>query len=235
MKNKNIIGIIGGMGPSASAYLYKILIKKSTEEYGATNNDDFPEILIDSVPVPDFISDTKQLSTAKKILISRVKSLNNFGCNIIAMACNTGHLLYSELANNSKAPFVSLIEIVCLNAKERGMKRVGLLATETTIKTQIYHKILKREGIEIIIPNKIFLKKQEEIIRFVIANGETTKYEKILERLTTRFINNNNLDGVILGCTEMPLVFPKNKFQNILDSLDLLADSLLKSYYTKKR
>lgn len=233
MNKKNIIGVIGGMGPYASAYFYKLLIKKSTEEYGAKNNDDYPEIVIDSIPVPDFISDTKNLDVAKKTLISRVKALNNFGCNILAMACNTGHLLYPDLVKNSRAPFISLVELVCLEAKKRGMKRVGLMATETTIKTQLYHKILKQEGIGVINPNKDFLKKQEDIIRFVIANGETKDFEDVLSNMTTKFIKDNHLDGVILGCTELPLVFPNNKFKNAIDSLDILANNLLKNFYKK--
>lgn len=231
MKKKNIIGVIGGMGPYASAYFYKLLIKKSTEDYKAKNNDDYPEIVVDSVPVPDFISDTKRLSEAKKTLISRVKALNNFGCNTIAMACNTGHLLYQDLVKNSQVPFMSLIELVCLKAKDRGMKKVGLMATKTTIKTQIYHKVLKKEGIEVINPDNNFLKKQEEIIRYVIANGETKKFEGVLSGMTDMFIKDNNLDGVILGCTELPLVFPNGKFNNVIDSLDVLADHLLKNFY----
>lgn len=231
MNNKNIIGVIGGMGPYASAYFYKLLIKKSTEEYGAKNNDDYPEIVIDSVPVPDFISDTNNLAVAKEILISRVKALNNFGCNIIAMACNTGHLLYQDLAKNSEVPFVSLIELVCQKAKNNGMEKVGLLATETTIKMQLYHSILKQDGVEVINPDDNFLKKQEEIIRFVIANGETKEFENVLSDMTSKFIKDNNLDGVILGCTELPLVFPNCKFKNVIDSLDVLADHLLKNFY----
>jgi len=231
MKKKNIIGVIGGMGPYASAFFYKLLIKKSTEEYGAKNNDDYPEIVIDSVPVPDFISDIDHLTAAKEILISRVKALNNFGCNIIAMACNTGHLLYSDLAKNSEVPFVSLIEIVCQKAKNSGMKRVGLMATETTIKMQLYHKILEEEGIKVITPDKALIKKQEDVIRFVIANGETKKFDGVLSDMANKFVKDNDLDGVILGCTELPLVFPSYKFRNVIDSLDVLADHLLKNFY----
>jgi len=261
MNKKNIIGLIGGMGPYASAYFYKLLIIKSTKEYGAKNNDDYPEIVIDSVPVPDFISDTKQLPDAKRMLLSRVRALNNFGCNIIAMTCNTGHLLYQDLVvralnnfgcniiamtcntghllyqdlvDSSHAPFISLVELVCRTAKASGMKKVGLLATKTTVKTQLYHKILKREGIEVITPDKNLLKKQENIIRYVIANGETKKFEAVLSDMVSGFIKDNDLDGVILGCTELPLVFPNGKFECVIDSLDVLADYLLKNFYYSK-
>jgi len=57
MKNK-IIGIIRGMGPQASCELYRLLIEGARHRYGSKNNDEYPEILIDSVPVPDFLSET---------------------------------------------------------------------------------------------------------------------------------------------------------------------------------
>lgn len=72
--NKNkIIGLLGGMGPYASAYFYKLLLDKSRDFYGAKNNNDYPEILVDSVPIPDFISDTRNLKKAREILSERVK------------------------------------------------------------------------------------------------------------------------------------------------------------------
>ena len=65
----------------------------------------------------------------------------------------------------------------------------------------------------------------------MIANGETKEFENVLSDMTSKFIKDNNLDGVILGCTELPLVFPNCKFKNVIDSLDVLADHLLKNFY----
>lgn len=59
-QQKKVIGILGGMGPQASARLVQILVEMSTKEFGAKNCDDFPEIVLDSIPIPDFISDKKK-------------------------------------------------------------------------------------------------------------------------------------------------------------------------------
>lgn len=233
MKKDNIIGLIGGMGPYASSYFYKLLLDKSGKKYRAINNDEFPEIVIDSVPVPDFISDTKQLDVAKNILISRTKRLDDFGCNIIAMVCNTGHILYPDLARNSKANFVSLINVVSDKVKDLKMKRVGLFATKITIKTGLYQQALSNSQIQIFLPDEKTQEFHEKIIRDVVANGETSRYKDELLEMTQKFINEQSLDGVILGCTELPLVFPKDKFSNVIDCLDVLADSLLTNYYHK--
>lgn len=234
MNKNNIIGLIGGMGPYASAYFYKLLLKKSSNEYGAKNNDDYPEIVIDSLPVPDFISDTKELQKARKTLISRTRKLKNFGCNMVTMICNTSHIIYPDLQINSGVQLISLIDLVKERVKLLKMKRVGLFATKVAIKKRIYHDEFEESGIEIVTPNKKTQEIQEKIIREVIANGETKVFEKVLSKITREFIKKEHLDAVILGCTELPLVFPKSKFNNVIDCLDVLADSLLANYYSKQ-
>jgi aspartate racemase len=79
------------------------------------------------------------------------------------------------------------------------------------------------------IPDQTFQKLLEKIIRDVISNSVTQSEIKHLELNSKKFIFKNQLDGLILGCTELPLAFPKNKFTNIeiLDSLEVLADSVV--------
>jgi len=227
-----MIGLIGGMGPYASAYFYELLIKKSSELYGAKNNNDYPEVVIDSVPVPDFISDTKQIGFAKKMLISRVRKLNNFGCKTLAMVCNTGHVLYPELSKNSRSEFLSMVDAVAREVKKRNLRKVGILATPTTIRFGLYDKAVSRMGTQVINPTKEMQKEHELVIREVVAGRRSESHERRLYHLTQGFIKANGLDGVILGCTELPLVFPKRGFTNVVDCLDVLSDNLLKKYYS---
>ncbi len=234
MKQSNrIIGLIGGMGPYASAHFYELLLKKSNYSYGAKNNDDYPEVLIDSIPVPDFISNTKKLDTAKEMLVSRVKKLNEFGCTSIAMVCNTGHILYPALAKQSRTEFVSMIKLVSREAKERNYKKVGILATKTTIKSGLYKQSLTELGITVVNPTSSMQNIHELIIRDVVAGKNITSHKRTLYKIAKDFITRNKLDGVILGCTELPLVFPKDQFNNVIDCLEVLSDELLEMYYQK--
>lgn len=233
--NNNVIGLIGGMSAYASAYFYKLLLKKSGDLYGVKNNNDYPEILINSIPIPDFISDTRKLKEAERTLISRVKRLNGFGCNTIAMVCNTAHILYPKLLPYSQAKFLSLIALVAKRVNDAGMKRVGLFATPTTIKLKLYQKELAKFNIDAVTPNRQIQKLHEKIIRDVIVIGETNLYKEQLCKITKRFIQKNHLDGVILVCTELPLIFPTNKFTNVIDCLDVLADELLSTYFKNRR
>lgn len=232
--NGKIIGIIGGMGPYASAHFYQLLLRKSSDLYGAKNNDDYPEIVIDSVPVPYFISDTRKLNIAREMLISRVQKLTDFGCSILAMACNTGHIIFSDLAGSTESDFVSMIDLVANEARQRNLKRVGILATKITVRMAIYQDALGKLGIEVIDPLIEMQKIHERIIRSIVS-GKILEADKLeLCEITHNFIDHNQLDGIILGCTELPLIFPKEKFDNALDCLDILADGLLKRYYKSK-
>jgi len=233
MKNNSnkIIGLIGGMGPYASAYFYEMLLQKSNKLYGVKNNDEYPEIVIDSVPVPDFISEVSKLEQAKDMLIVRTKKLNDFGCSVIAMVCNTGHILYKDLAQHSNAPFLSMIDLVSEETNKRNFKKVGVLATSTTINTGLYDKVLSSKGITVMYPSVDMQQYHEIVIRDVIAGENADKHKQDLFTKTKDFVENNQLDGIILGCTELPLIFPKDKFTNVIDCLEVLADELLERYY----
>ena len=101
---KKAIGILGGMGPEASAYMYSTLIDLAILRFGAKNNDDFPEIILHSIPVPDFISNEKQKAKALLMLKKRVKNINRMPILFLAIACNTAHVLLPQLQVISKKP-----------------------------------------------------------------------------------------------------------------------------------
>jgi aspartate racemase len=235
MENKKIIGLIGGMGPFAGIELCRLILQKSSINFGAKDGKDFPEVILDSVPVPDFISDTSSLPEAKTMLISRIKRLNKFGCTTIAMACNTGHILFPELSKTSNVKMVSIINSVKDRVVKSNFKKVGLLATRTTIKSNLYINTFNGTGIKVVIPDEKLINICEDAIRSVIADNISRKQKIDLLEVTKKFIKNNNLDGIILGCTELPLVFPKNKPANFVDCLDVLSDVLLKDYFSGKQ
>lgn len=219
------------MGPYASAYFYKLLLDKSRDLYGAKNNEDYPEILIDSVPIFDFISNTKNLEKAREILSERVKRMNDYGVSVIGMTCNTAHILYKDLAKVSEVEFVSLINAVSDEVKKLNLRKVGLLATQTTIFYGLYQQVLSRTGTTCANSDLETQKLHEKIIRRVIT-GKCVHNKQLVDQVK-RFIKEENLEGIILGCTELPIIFPKEKFVNtkIIDCLDVLADKLLSKYY----
>lgn len=145
------------------------------------------------------------------------------------MTCNTAHILYKDLAKLSEVEFVSIIDAVSEKVKDLGLKRVGLLATQTTIFQGLYYRALSKKGIACFNANLETQKLHEKIIRDVIA-GKYVRCKQMVDQVK-QFIEEEALEGVILGCTELPLVFPKNELPNVIDCLDVLADKLLDKYY----
>jgi len=136
------IGILGGMGPQASAKLYNLLIDGSKAYTPAVVDDDYPEIVIFSVPVPNFISNKNKLNKAKQMLIKRAQLLEKAGCVVNGIACNTAHILLTDIQTKTKVPFLSIPKLVAEKVKLAGFKRIGLLATPTTLASDLYDQAL---------------------------------------------------------------------------------------------
>jgi aspartate racemase len=210
------IGIIGGMGPFASAHFLKLLLQRISEE-----GINMPEIILDSVSIENFISDQTKIPSALFILKNRVKKLNDLKVDLIVMACNTAHILYGQLSSISHSPFPSLINMVVDEVRKNNLTRVGILATPTTIEANLYTNT--------ILPSKKLGNLVEKLIKKAIISPILSSENKQLILKTQKFINTNKLDGLILGCTELPLIFPDSKLFKIpvFNCLDILADSVI--------
>lgn len=230
---KNIIGIIGGMGPQASAEFYRILIDQARHTYGAEKNDEYPEVVMDSVPVPDFLGDTDRMEDAAKMLESRVRKLAAFGATTITMACNTACILADRLQKQTDVPFVSVVDAVVKEVSRRD-QRVLLLASPTSLQLGLYQLALARHKLPYIVPQDRDYGELEYIIRGVLAGEDRGVLMRKLVRLVTAYREKENVDGIVLGCTELPLVFPSNYDLPVYNSLSILANTILKQYYTKE-
>lgn len=227
---RSAIGIIGGMGPEASAYLYRLLIDKSISDFGAQHNDDFPEVLIYSIPVPDFISNDEKKSEAFLMLQDRVVLLNQTNISRLAIACNTAHVLLPELQRVSNVPFISMIDEVITAVREDGLKKVGILATPSTLRSKLYQKALEKQGIVSIQLKAKEFPILERSIRNIIRGKISNKDSQNLIRLANK-LKKQGAEGIILGCTELPLVFPRKYSLPVYNCVEILAQSLLRDYY----
>lgn len=226
------IGILGGMGPQASAKLYELLIEGTKAYTPAAVDDDYPEIVLLNVPVPNFISNKNQLPKAKQILIEKTKVLEQAGCTINGIACNTAHILLPELQAVTKAPFLSIPKLVAERVKTAGYTRVGLLATPTTLASTLYDEALASIA-EVVRPDKDFAELIEKYIYKQLNSDLSEAERQAFKRLIKEFIQAQRLDAVILGCTELPLVYGKVSDDKVIDTLQVLANGLLGQYFTR--
>jgi len=228
MKNKKPIAILGGMGPEASLKLYELLIKKARNIYHAKLNEDYPEILIDSIPVPDFISNIGKKEIAKQMLIERVRELSKIPIGTFCIACNTVHILLPDLQRKTNISFVSIIHEVVKNVKSKKIQSVGLMGSPTIINSQLYQNEFKKIGVKVILPAEDEIETLGKIISEIV--GGNYKNTKQIIKITNN-LKSHGAKGIILGCTELPLIFPKKYSLPVFDSLDILANALLEKYY----
>lgn len=227
---RKAIAILGGMGPEASSYMYNSLINLAISDFGAKNNDQFPEIILYSIPVPDFISSDKDQKKALKMLKARVEMFNKLDISCLSIACNTAHILLPELQRISKTAFVSMVDEVVKEVITQKHKTIGIMGTPSTLRYKLYQVPLENAEIKVIVPNESQIKILESVIRNVIA-GKLLKSDSLKLLKIANSLKEQGAEGIILGCTELPLVFPKKYSLPIYNSTLVLAEALLKKYY----
>lgn len=230
---KGAIAILGGMGPEASAKMLEVMVDMAANEFGAKDGADFPEIILFSLPVPDFISDKRRISMARRMLEGKIKLLNNMDASCAVLACNTAHVMFEDLQANSRVPFVSMIEAVADEVERQSISAVGLLATPSTINAGLFQQALSKRKIKVILPSNAQIKELEVVIRRVIAKKTSGQDEKKVLSIAKNLVG-RGASGVILGCTELPLIFPKTISVPVFDSIEITSRALLIKRFRKE-
>lgn len=232
MINNKKIGIIGGVGPQATKFIYEKIIELSQSKYGAKNNNDYPDLIIESLPVPDFISDKNQIEVAKKMLIESTQSLVKAGATRLCLGSNTVHILLDELRKSTTVEFISMIELVAKKCVENKFLKVGLFGTPVLLESGLYKKELEKNGIELILPNKEEIEISDSIIRDVLAGQKISKKQEYITALNNVF--EQGAQSIILGCTELPLTINYEALGNrIISSDEVLAEGIVDYYYSE--
>jgi aspartate racemase len=228
------IGIIGGVGPQATAFIYQKIIESAQTNHHAVNNDDYPDLLIASVPVPDFISSREHIEEASQMLTEAAKALERAGCEVLCIGSNTVHVLLKDLEAEISVPFISMVELVAERCSQLGYSKVALLGTPILLNSGLYDAALAKRSIELIKPDSRQIETCDSVIRSIIAGmREIPVRKEYVEVLTSMF--DQKADGIILGCTELPLVLDYEVLgKRVLSSDEILADGITDFYYSSK-
>lgn len=218
------IAILGGMGPQASALL-QVKIVRALNDIGIEACENFPLISQISLPVKDFISDPTGRFQNTQMVKHSLSALQFKKIDQLIVACNTAHLLVDEIEDFSRLPVISLPDSVIGQALDEGVEVLGLLASPTTIKTQLFEN--RAEGrLAIIKPTRIEQERLEIVIRRTIAgkndNEDLVTILDLAEKLFER-----GAQKVALGCTELSVAAESVTDDRLIDSLDAATEALL--------
>lgn len=222
------IGLVGGTGPESTLMYYKEL---NTRIDQLTGGKAMPDLAIESV---DFRKAWAYVSNGEKdnladYLSEKVSCLKSTGCEVISLTAGTMHLVINEIEKKTGVSLVSIPKAVADEAASKGYTKVGLLGTIFTMEQDYMKKDLIDAGIEVCIPGKedreLVAKRIFEELELGIVKEETLKE---FQDLISKMKNEQGIQAVILGCTELPLLLnEKNSPLPILDSVEIHIRKLI--------
>ena len=221
--NTKRIGILGGISHESTIKYYETILKKYYEKY---KNYYYPEVVIFSLDFQKF-TDYENGDREKYIeyIGEGLTGLENAGADFVIMAANSPHSVFEDVERRSKVPILSIVEVTAEKAAKAGMKAVLLLGIKFTMESSFYRDVCSNYGIDVIVPKDEDMDEINRIIFDELVIGEIKKESK--KKLLT-IIDGYEVDGIILGCTELPLILTQEDTRiPLLDTLKIHAEAAL--------
>ena len=201
---RKTIGIIGGMGPLATVDLFSKIVHFTHAEQDA----DHLHVLIDDDPsIPSRMDAILRGGPdPAPAMCAAAKRLEAAGADFLIIGCNTAHYYYPAVHAAVKIPVLNLLDITAEEARQKGMQKVGLLATDAVLDLRLYEEALLSRGVEVVKPDPAGQKEVMHIIFDGVKAGKQTFDTSGLQKVLASFAA-AGADTAILGCTELPLAF----------------------------
>lgn len=198
------VGIVGGLGPESTIDYYKRILEAWERVDPATA----PAIVIDSLDVrlALHLVATDRPALVEYLLAS-LRRLAGAGADFAAMTANTPHIVFDELVARSPVPLISIVEVCAEEARRRGLHRLLLLGTRFTMEAPFYPAVCARYGVAVVTPGDADRSwVHERYVGELLRGDFRDETRQAFIALVGRLRGEHQLDGVILGGTELPLL-----------------------------
>ena len=230
-----MLGIIGGMGPMASAVFYDMISSKTD---ASCDQENLNLILLSHAGMPDrtgaiLSKDEAQIEEVRSKLLADAMFLQNAGCTAIAVTCNTAHYFVNMIEGELDIPFIHLIrETTEAVASEFGAKKVAVLATDGTIETRLYQDELSKRGVIAFTPKAEVQALVMHEIYECIKSGKPAD-EEIWQKIE-EYVKAEGCEAAVLACTELSVVRKELSLGSFyFDPMDIMAERCL-DFYEKR-
>ncbi|GAA0371706.1 aspartate racemase [Alkalibacterium iburiense] len=231
MEDEKVIGILGGMGPEATASLYMKLIKATP----VSKDQDHHRVLIDSNPkIPDRTQAILYGGPSPlEEMIKTANRLEKAGATVIVMPCITAHYFYEDLSQAVSIPIYHVLKGLNDYIKDTypHEKKIGVLSTTATQEMQLFQKALK--GVEILHPNKSI--QENKVMEAIYGEegikrgGEVSGTKQLLKEAANYLIKEKQCELIIGGCTEIELALKSEDISvPFIDPMKVAAEVLVK-------
>ena len=194
------LGVIGGMGPEATAFFYEEVIKHTD---ASRDQEHLDMVIISQASMPDRThailtgNDTRLL----EVMREDAQALETLGCTCIAIPCNTSHYFYDQIQSFTSVPVIHMPrEAVREAVRARGARRVGIMGTDGTVRSGVYARECEAAGVECVTPSP---ERQADVMSIIYENvkaghpADMGKFSLVVDELVRR-----GCDTIILACTE---------------------------------
>jgi aspartate racemase len=200
------IGLIGGMSWESSSEYYRIINETVRERLGGLHSAECIMYSADFEEIENLQHQGKW-EELTKLMLNFAQKLEGAGADFIVICTNTMHKMAEEVENNTNIPLLHIADATAEKIIEKGLGKLGLLGTNFTMEEDFFKKRLEEKyNIEVIIPSQndrriIDSVIYNELCLGIIKQSSKEKYKEVINRLIS-----DGADGVILGCTEIPLL-----------------------------
>ena len=226
------IGLVGGIGPESTLDYYKRIIDASRVGQAKT---DYPEIILYSANLTELMAilKTGDMGKLSDWLVDKIQTLRRAGADFAAICSNTPHIVFDSVAKRSPIPLISIVEAARRKAAGLGLKKLGLMGTSSTMQADFYQRAFAAADMVVVVPGvesqQIIEQRLFSEIEVGIIKGSTR--EELLS-IAKQMIEQDDVEGVILGCTELPLILTQDAYYNVpfLNTTAIHVESIVNHY-----
>lgn len=223
------IGLIGGMSWESTIEYYRIINEETNKRLGGLHSAKIIMYSFDFDEIEKFQSQGRW-DSATDVMIEVAKRIEKAGAEIILICTNTMHKMFAQVEESVTIPVLHILDATAEAIKSKEIKKVGLLGTKFTMEQEFYKERLMRvHGIEAIVPGAQDMEKVNKIIFEELCKGKIKESSKeLLKQIIERLVD-EGAEGIVLGCTELPLLIKKEDSSvPIFDTCSLHAKKAVK-------
>lgn len=223
------IGVLGGMGPAATADFYRKLVEATP----AQRDQDHLPVLIHSVPqIPDRASSYLHGAPSPLPMLARfARELQASGAQAIVMPCNTAHLWYDELRDAVEIPILHIVDSVLEALRDCEVRTIGVIGTGATLAGQLYprrSRTMGRAELRWIEPTAIAQQSRVTPGIEAVKAGRIEQARGLLQPVARELVE-HGAQALVLACTEIPLVLgDRDTGVATFDATQLLAEATVR-------
>lgn len=223
-----IIGILAGMGPRSTAPFIDLVVTECQRQYGATNDADFPPMLIASWPTPFYLDRPLDHAAMQSAITAGLRQLASSGVAFVALPCNSAHIYYPQLAGSIAVPLLNMIDLA-VQSIPPAATRIALLATRPTIAAGLYQTALAAIGRDCIIDEAI--QQQVDQLLYGIKTSSAPRALAASWRDLMRDLAHAGADTALIACTDLNVVSAAEPAEiALLDATHCLACSVVEHW-----